>query len=74
MEQAVNNVLMLKSFVTALKPVWQTLMGVRSVVLQQIREVWHTSVNTIGIDRLSFVIYTITPKFRLLWTMHSILM
>lgn len=39
MEQSVNNVLMLKSFVDSIKPVWQVLAGVGSAELQKIREV-----------------------------------
>jgi len=39
MEQSVNNVLMLKSFVDSIKPIWQGLAGVSSDELQKIREV-----------------------------------
>lgn len=38
MEQSVNNVLMLKSFVDAIKPIWQALTGVLSEELLNIRE------------------------------------
>lgn len=38
MEQSVNNVLMLKSFVDSIKPIWQGLAGVSSDELQKIRE------------------------------------
>ena len=41
MQQSVNNVLMLKSFVDAIKPVWQALAGVSSGELIKIREVCH---------------------------------
>jgi hypothetical protein len=39
MEQSVNNVLMLKTFVDSIKPVWQALTGVGSEELQKIRQV-----------------------------------
>ena len=39
MEQSVNNVLMLKTFVDSIKPVWQALTGAASEELQKIREV-----------------------------------
>ena len=39
MEQSVNNVLMLKSYVDSIKPIWQSLTGVSSEELQKIREV-----------------------------------
>ena len=39
MEQSVNNVLMLKTFVDSIKPVWQALVGAASDELQHIREV-----------------------------------
>jgi DNA mismatch repair protein MSH4 len=38
MEQSVNNVLMLKSFVDSIKAVWQSLAGARSRKLQEIRD------------------------------------
>ena len=38
MEQSVNNVLMLKAFVDAIKPVWQAMTGVVSTELQKIRQ------------------------------------
>ncbi|KAK5951705.1 MutS protein msh4 [Knufia fluminis] len=38
MEQSVNNVLMLKSFVDSIKPIWQCLTGVSSDELLKIRE------------------------------------
>ena len=37
-EQSVNNVLMLKAFVDAVKPVWQALTGLASTELQKIRQ------------------------------------
>lgn len=39
MEQSVNNVLMLQSFLDKIMPIWQTLTGVSSIELQKIREV-----------------------------------
>ena len=39
MEQSVNNVLMLKTLVDSIKPIWQALAGARSEELQVIREV-----------------------------------
>ena len=39
MEQSVNNVLMLKTFVDSIKPVWQALTGAASEELQKIRQV-----------------------------------
>ena len=39
LEQSVNNVLMLKSYVDSVKPIWQALVGVSSEELQKIREV-----------------------------------
>ena len=38
MEQSVNNVLMLKTFVDSIKPVWQALVGAGSGELQQIHQ------------------------------------
>jgi DNA mismatch repair protein MSH4 len=38
MEQSVNNVLMLKTFVDSIKPVWQALVGALSAELQQIHQ------------------------------------
>lgn len=39
MEQSVNNVLMLKSFVDSIKPVWQILAGASSPELLKIQQV-----------------------------------
>lgn len=39
MEQSVNNVLMLKSFIDSIKPIWQDLAGACSEELQNIKEV-----------------------------------
>ena len=39
MEQSVNNVLMVKSFVERIKPVWQLMTAVESDELARIREV-----------------------------------
>jgi len=39
MEQSVNNVLMLKSFIDSIKPIWQGLAGACSEKLQNIKEV-----------------------------------
>lgn len=39
MEQSVNNVLMLKSFLDYIKPVWQALGGATSQKLQEIHQV-----------------------------------
>ncbi len=38
-EQSINNVLMLKTFVDSIKPIWQALAGAGSGELQVIREV-----------------------------------
>lgn len=39
MEQSVNQVLMLKTFVDSIKPIWQSLAGCSSDDLQIIRQV-----------------------------------
>lgn len=39
MEQAINQVLMLKQFVGCVEPVYSALTGVRSTMLTEIREV-----------------------------------
>lgn len=49
MEQSVNNVLMLKSFVDAIKPVWQALTGVSSSELVKIREVGHPTQHSLAL-------------------------
>lgn len=38
-EQSINNVLMLKTFVDGIKPIWQALTGVNSGELVEIRAV-----------------------------------
>jgi DNA mismatch repair protein MSH4 len=42
-EQSINNVLMLKTFVDGIKPIWQALTGVNSDELVEIRAVRHSS-------------------------------
>src|ERR1700743_3662793 len=39
MEQSVNNILLLKTFVDSIKPIWQALAGAGSEELQMIRQV-----------------------------------
>lgn len=57
-EQSVNNVLMLKSFVDAIKPVWQSLSGASSLDLQRVRELCHPDTY---VEVQNLVEYAINP-------------
>lgn len=57
-EQSVNNVLMLKSFVDGIKPIWQALSSALSLDLQRIRELCNPDVY---FEVQSLIDYAINP-------------